>query len=388
MVYFKKGVNKMLRKISIENFGPIKSEIVFSMEKGKTEQFSENIIEGSNLLKTLYIYGANNSGKSKLTETIRLLSDIVSIGKELFTEKKYLPFLPIDKNKYFQLKYEFLINEKEYEYRLKINIFDKEILLEELIVDGNVVFTRKKDKVSLGTREFDINKDIFYISYHYAQSGDIEDLNDFYDYLKNIIYIDEQRDSHIAIRGKSAEAELIEYLEKNIESINNLLPKFGFDFSLSIMNNVNITGDDKTIGVLKRGLELPLHLLESFGTNVFVNLLLTVERIKDVSNLIVIDEIERGVHYALVAKFIDYINENYPNKQLILPTHMTDLLECQLKIRKDQVYITEIDECQNFFLERRFNKRVIRETMNFQKILKSNTVGGQPNFRDSSGDSL
>ncbi|MGL4944648.1 MAG: AAA family ATPase, partial [Fusobacteriaceae bacterium] len=311
----------MLRKISIENFGPIKKEVILSMEKGKTEQFPENIIDGTNLLKTLYIYGANNSGKSKLTEAIRLLSDIVNIGKELFTEKKYLPFLPIGEHKFFEIKYEFLINRREYEYKLKINIFEKEIVSEELAVDGTTLFGRKRDRVQIKDKTIEINKDIFYISYHYAQSGALSELNYFYEYLKNIIYIDQQRDSHIAIRGKSVESELIEYLEKNIDSINSLLPKFGFDFNLSIMNNESITGDDKTIGVKKRGLELPLHLLESFGTNVFVNLLLTVERIKDISNLMVIDEIERGVHYALVAKFIEYINENYPNKQLILPTH-------------------------------------------------------------------
>mgnify|MGYP003377875781 CR=1 FL=1 len=74
----------MLRSIRVNNFGPIEKEIIFSMEKGKTTQFEENIIKNTNLLKTMYIYGANNSGKSKLIETIKILKDIVELGKEIF----------------------------------------------------------------------------------------------------------------------------------------------------------------------------------------------------------------------------------------------------------------------------------------------------------------
>ena len=46
----------MLRNIKIYNFGPIEKEIIFSMEKGKTTQFEKNVIENTNLLKTMYIY--------------------------------------------------------------------------------------------------------------------------------------------------------------------------------------------------------------------------------------------------------------------------------------------------------------------------------------------
>ena len=102
------------------------------------------------------------------------------------------------------------------------------------------------------------------------------------------------------------------------------------------------------------------------------------------SELIVIDEIERGVHFALVASFINYINTKYPEKQLILPTHMTDLLDSELNIRKDQIYIVENNSEKGYTLERRFSKKVIRETMNFQKILKSRSVGGVPDIKVNS----
>ena len=97
----------------------------------------------------------------------------------------------------------------------------------------------------------------------------------------------------------------------------------------------------------------------------------------DKSFLMIIDEIERGVHPLLVANFIKYMNKYFPNVQLILPTHMTDLLSIDLNLRKDQIYITDITNGK-FSIKRAFNKKHIRENMNFQKILKSNAVGGNP----------
>ena len=93
----------------------------------------------------------------------------------------------------------------------------------------------------------------------------------------------------------------------------------------------------------------------------------------------IIDEIERGVHPSLVANFIKFINTFLPNVQLVLPTHMTDLLGIDLNLRKDQIYITDITDLK-FSIKRAFNTKKIRETMNFQKILKGNGVGGNPNI--------
>lgn len=86
----------MLKKVIIKNFGPVKKEVILSMEKGKTEQYSENIIEGTGLLKSIYIYGANNSGKSKVVESLKLLKEIVLEGKEIFA-RAYAPYIFSDK---------------------------------------------------------------------------------------------------------------------------------------------------------------------------------------------------------------------------------------------------------------------------------------------------
>ena len=60
---------------------------------------------------------------------------------------------------------------------------------------------------------------------------------------------------------------------------------------------------------------------------------------------------------------------------------MTDLLDSELQVRKDQIYIVENSSEKGYILERRFSKKMIRETMNFQKILKSKSVGGVPDIK-------
>lgn len=376
----------MLRSIKINNFGPIEKEIIFSMEKGKTTQFEENIIENTNLLKTMYIYGANNSGKSKLVETIRFLKDILEFGKEIFNRKDYFPFIFSNDNDSTKLEYNFFIKNKEYIYTLEINFISKKIIKEILRINEEIIFKRNEETAFVNEREIKIDPNIFFLMYYYSQIGDKEEVNFLVEYINGIIYIEQQRGSDSIIKAQSfTNLEKINFLENNLEKINLIIKDFGFNFDIVIIRGIDQVGrETKTIGVNKtfnnKHFQAPIFFLESFGTNVFIDLLLEIEK-NDKSELIVIDEIERGVHFALVASFINYINTIYPKKQLILPTNMTDLLDSELHLRKDQIYIVENSSEKGYILERRFSKKVIRETMNFQKILKSKSVGGVPDIK-------
>lgn len=379
----------MLRSIRINNFGPIEKEIIFSMEKGKTTQFEENIIKNTNLLKTMYIYGANNSGKSKLIETIKILKDIIELGKEIFGRTNYLPFVFNDINIPTKLEYNFFIKNKEYVYILEINFISKKIVKEILKIDEQIIFRRNEGTVFLNEKKIKIDPNIFFLMYYYSQIGENKEVNFLVEYINKIIYIEQQRGSDSIIKSQSiTNLEKINFLEENLEKINTVMKEFGFNFEILIMKGKDQIGrENKVIGIDKafnnKHFQAPISFFESFGTNVFIDLLLEIEK-NTKSELIVIDEIERGVHFALVASFINYINTKYPEKQLILPTHMTDLLDSELNIRKDQIYIVENNSEKGYTLERRFSKKVIRETMNFQKILKSRSVGGVPDIKVNS----
>lgn len=397
----------MLRKVTIENFGPINEEITFSMVKGRTEQFPENVIPDTDLLKTILIYGANNSGKSRFISAFKLLNELFIKGKSLYTIG-YLPNI-WSKNIVSDFKFEFNIENKKIEYSLGISFVERKIYTETLFVDNKLVLFREDDKAirnlnltqikeknpvqnkfneyldkELLENGLEIDKSISYLSYHYNTIGDNEEINSLYRYVENIFYIDQQRRDEVDSFYGQFDDELIEYIEKNTSEVNELLKKFGFDFKVKIKQNEKSIEKEKRIHIKKSELSeaayIPtLELTESFGTVMFLKLLVSALSQKEKSFLMIIDEIERGIHASLVANFVKYINKELPNVQLILPTHMTDLLNTDLDIRKDQIYITEIKDGK-FSIKRNFNKKQIRETMNFQKLLKSNAVGGLPNI--------
>jgi len=373
----------MFKSVEVENFGPIGKKIIFSMEKKKSEQFPQNLIKDSNILKTIYIYGPNNSGKSQFIKVFSFLKDIT---KGRGSNNTYTPNLWVDKgqliDKTTRLKYKFEFNKKEYEYYLELFFVGlsedskKKIIKEILTVDGKIIFDRTIDKVKIENRELEVEKDIFYLTTHYNKVGDIEEISRLYKYFEDIVFIDQQREIKYLISDN-----LINYIEANIKEFNKNFKNFGFDFDLTVEEKNNGISSTKEIRVSKGGskFSLPISSFESFGTNTFLKLLAMVEASKTKEIILVIDEIERGVHFLLVVNFIKYLNMKYPKMQIILPTHLTDILGGNCEIRKDQIYISEIDNFE-LSLKRSFNKRAIRETMNFQKLYKSNSIGGIPNI--------
>ena len=243
----------MLRSIRINNFGPIEKEIIFSMEKGKTTQFEENIIKNTNLLKTMYIYGANNSGKSKLIETIKILKDIIELGKEIFGRTNYLPFVFNDINIPTKLGYNFFIKNKEYVYILEINFISKKIVKEILKIDEQIIFRRNEETVFLDEKKIKIDPNIFFLMYYYSQIGENKEVNFLVEYINKIIYIEQQRGSDSIIKSQSiTNLEKINFLEENLEKINTVMKEFGFNFEILIMKGKDQIGrENKVIGIDK-----------------------------------------------------------------------------------------------------------------------------------------
>lgn len=407
----------MLKSVKISNFGPINEEITFTMEKGKTEQFPENVIEGTALLKTVLIYGKNNSGKSRFINAFSLLNKLIVEGKKTF-ENPDFSANHWNMSYISSFDFEFLIEDYLYKYNLEIDLIDEKVHLESLEVDGAPIFFRQEGKVitrenfkkyfinnkinneegklllhdiesikklfdDISTEFNEINEEISYITFHFNKLKESKEIDKFYRYIDKIFFIDQQRKSEGDYFYAGIDSSLIEYVEKNSYEVNNIIKKFGFDFDIIVKEERYGRKMEKVIEVIKKckqnkeNYSFNILATESFGTITFLKLILMALSQSDRSFIMIIDEIERGVHPLLVANFIKYMNKYFPNVQLILPTHMTDLLSTDLNLRKDQIYITDITDGK-FSIKRNFNKKHIRENMNFQKILKSNSVGGNP----------
>jgi len=165
----------MLKSVKISNFGPIDEEITFTMEKGKTEQFPENVIKGTDLLKTVLIYGKNNSGKSRFINAFSLVNKLIVDGKKTFENPDFSPN-HWNSSYLSSFIFEFLINNSLYKYTLMIDLVNEKVHLEALDVKGVPIFFRQESKVL--TRENIVkylrdNKTEFIL-------GDIESAKNFF----------------------------------------------------------------------------------------------------------------------------------------------------------------------------------------------------------------
>ena len=177
----------MLKYVEVENFGAIGEKVIFSMEKKKSEQFPQNIIKETNILKTIYIYGANNSGKTQFIKVFSLLKDITE-GRGY--SNIYNPNLWANNGKLIieptRLNYIFEFDKMRYEYYLEINFVDssensgEKIVKEILTVDNKIIFDRSLEKVKVEKRVLEVEKDIFYLTSHYNKVGDIEEISKLY----------------------------------------------------------------------------------------------------------------------------------------------------------------------------------------------------------------
>lgn len=367
----------MLKRIEAEEFGPVgkKVEISFIAEKDTLEEqqkAEEFLISGTSFFKTIYIYGANNSGKSQVLKLIEFLKDIVIKGKNVF-KSGYLPNVYIGKyqelkEKITWIKYIFEIEKEEYVYEMKLKLGKAEILFEKLCVNGENIFERLEEQA----QNNEIEKDIFYLTNQYEQKGGSEKINKLYEYIQSIKYICRDR------KNRQYEDEILEQLSEikqhKIE-INRILNRFDFDFQLEIKDTGIGLEKKEVLYSLKNKILSRFGVLESFGTKSFLKLL--IEAMYSKGDTVVIDEIEIGLNFELLIKFIFFIQNKFPKKQFIITTHSTEILE--EKLDKQQIYIAKIEN-NELSLLREFDKKRIRSEQNFRKIFVSGGVGGIPNI--------
>ena len=375
----------MIEKIIVENFGPFasKEEIDFTRDK-EVKEYDEdyNIISGTDILKTVFFYGANNSGKSQTLKLFKLLKDIPELGSEIFEKSRYLPNIYKKNNlrnsltERTEIEYFFNINNNKYSYRLIVCFYEKKIYIEELKKEQQIIFTRKEKKVNLS--ELEIDENIFYLTYQITKQGGNDDIRNVYEFIKKLGFIEGSKDYGNVDLGVFTSSQ-IQKLEKKLKEINEALKRFGFDFNLRIRTGKEDLGaEKKSVFVEKRGVGSKFGLLESYGTECFLKLLIEVYNVT--SNTIIIDEIEKGLNFYLVANFLEYLNKFFNEKQIILATHMDNFLESDY--RKDQFYITNIENC-NLKISRELSSKLYRKTQNFRKLYKNGIIGGIPKIGEN-----
>lgn len=375
----------MLLQYDIENNLSVKSRqrVAFIADNKKELVDSEIDVLSYKVLPVIGLYGKNASGKTNLLKGLKHIYDMVILSHSFDPARPipfYTPFaFTKEKNKESKFEITFMINEKRYvygfshdseeikeEYLYVFNsskptkIFDKDINTQEVYTFGQN-YNGLKDYVGK------THKNKLFLSTAAQWAADQEEINDIYNFFRNgMIYYQkdcgipavefENETSSLLIEDENAKKffkTLISYLDLEIEDIKptkipvdlNELPEEVKKIVEAARNgNKNLEATSVKTLYNINGVNYDLDLKqESNGIQKIYQLFPLLYHGLNSKKIIVIDEIETGLHPLLIKGIIKLFQNksiNKYNSQLFFTTHITNVLDLKL-LRRDQVWFAE-----------------------------------------------
>lgn len=388
--------NAILKSISATNFGPFNGTIKFDMEtsvpKGQIIN-NHTFFAGDNqqFNKIAYIYGANGSGKSNFCKIILqiqraiMLSPIrASNNSQLLDMLPFKDELAAQRN---QFKFDISSNERETSYAVQI-IIDDVLYTYSFSVDENhdilsEKLTKKKrrtetilERTSPKYESITLKSELksFQNNVHVVKDNALclsmasflnnEIATMIVDTIANIqvvnmaamrglsnlneeTFSDKNKEEYRRIL-KSADPTLediqVEFNEEKVEKRSIDLEDFenrsvvlksvrvDVKSTHSIYDNYKVI--DKSV--------LPFLQIESNGTIKLLNILPTIFDTLSTGNILIVDEIENGLHPTVVKKMIELFYDpktNPYNAQLICTTHNMQLID--EAVQRDEVWLMD-----------------------------------------------
>ena len=409
----------MLIEFSVKNFLSFKDKVTLSMEKGSGNENPENVINKNNLdlLKMAAIYGANASGKSNLLKAFECAilmvrnSNLIPVGGKWNIIKPFF-FDEKTKNKPSEFEFYFITQKIKYRYyftadRNRIydevldayytqkptNIFKRtKTNIYEFNSDKNKLESLKaknpENKLFLATAtnwNYDKTKDAYlwfsniidtYSSFNNISNQDLKEYS-FNDSNLKKFTLKLLKEADILIKDIH-----VNYEEKEVDNDMSTIVRTNENLKMS---NIKIELDHEIVDDNNNSHYYKLDFNdESSGTRVLFALAPFLQRAFTSSKIIIVDELEKSLHPALVEFIIKLFNNqkiNKANSQLIFMTHAINLLKLDL-LRRDQIWFTEKDSKTGISDLYSLDSFSVRKDENIQKGYINGRYGGVPFIKD------
>lgn len=391
--------NAILKSISATNFGPFNGTIEFDMETSVPKgQIIDNhtFVAGDNqqFNKIAYIYGANGSGKSNFCKIILQIQraimlspirasnnpqllDMLPLKDELAVQRNYFKFDVSGKGRVTSYSIQVLIDDVLYTYSFSI-AENNDVVSEKLMKKKRrteTILERTSPKFESITLKSELKS--FHDNVHVVKDNALclsmaSFLNNklattIVATITNIQVVNmaamrglsnlseetfsaEKKEEYLRIL-KSADPTLediqVEFNEKKVEK--NSLDSDDLENRAVILKSVrvdvksthSIYDNHKAVSQS----ELPFLQIESNGTIKLLDILPTIFDALSTGNILIVDEIENGLHPTVVKKMIElfYNPETNPhNAQLICTTH--NILLINEAVQRDEVWLMDKNE--------------------------------------------
>lgn len=427
----------MIHYLKIQNFGPIKHEVLINFEvaKGIKPNFYETEMpDGRKLLKLAYIYGANASGKTTVLNAFKFLKELLLTP--LAFKGVPLPYYPFESgndklvhNSSFELS--FYANQIQHIYFVEFNL--KDILNERLVLYESSrpveLFSRKTDtekqlsKISFGNRikvpakKRDLLEALLLhnntvLGAFTKANFDIPELQKlniwFSEFLMNPINSSTDLSSSTAIflhKNPEIKHWVNTYLKKADiqitevtipEEINLSVSSLQFDADTILSDSGAGLVINKPVSEIaeffqtkigffhtvagKMNFVLPL-IRESSGTKRYFGLSVPLYQITHENHFLCIDELDTSLHPELMKHFLLIFLIYAEKSQLLITTHNISLMTDADFIRRDALWFSEKtpDGSVSLYSVSYFDTATLKKGASLIKVYNSGKLGGKPN---------
>lgn len=340
----------------------------------RTKKFSSNVInvnDNLNILKSIAIYGPNNTGKTSFIKCINafkrtLENKPIRLSANIFTG-----------NSISTEAVSFIYNEKEYNYEYKFDC-DKHSYVYEKMVE--IV----RDKNSNETEKLIFLKDTLNEKYECPEDQKLQEVlniastnniliytvqTEKFDTLNKIkeVLINLAKSIVIVTMNNIPNEKTIEILKNKDEETKKIvnfiknadiyLDDYRYDDKVQlevdnkeaeeeILKNQDLMDQMRIVSVYK-GKPVPSIIFDSLGTRKIAALASYVVTSIEKGQTLVIDELDSSLHFKITRAIMSmYNSELNKNAQLIATLHDISLLDCKKMFRKEQIWFTDKNEEQ------------------------------------------
>ena len=375
----------------------------------RTKKFKSNILsinENLNVMKSVAIYGPNNTGKTSFINCVRaikrtLQNRSIRLDANIFTNNPicYESIAFIYKGKEYYYEYKFDCSKRSYIYEKMAEItrdhyknegenliFIKDTINEQYECPRdkdleNVLNIASTNNILIYTvqiEKFNILQEIKEILMTVANSIEIVDMNDIpnsktIELLKNRNEITKKIVNFI----KNADIYLDDYrYEENIKFEID-----GKEADEKILKNQNLMDQIRLVSVYK-GRPVPSIIFDSLGTRKIAALASYVITSIEEGKTLIVDELDSSLHFKITRAIISMFNNNINgNAQLIATLHDISLLDCKKMFRKEQIWFTDkTEQGTELYSLREFSyeQSGVRETSDIQDRYSKGAFGAIP----------
>jgi len=378
------GDSKMLIMFKVKNYTSFKDEAILDLRAASYKQHTSHLLEandGTKLVKTAAIYGANASGKSNFISAMFLferyiLEQFITNNKneeydfsENNLETKLEPFqLVEDLNEASEFDIIFTHNGKKMQYGFECT--SNEVLKEWYYIDDKKVFERENFNVTFG-RNYNkyiksftkVPKARLYMSVlEYFLENEAREvlLDDFINFFTNEYDVFLEVFFEASVKSIAGLVRLNERLvedEKFRKKVERYLNKIdvgirGLDIQMKtvvdektgkekekkIVKTIHDVYDEKGNITGQKFFELPQ---ESTGTMRFLSYIQDVIEMTEKGGVFIVDEISARLHPLLTKLIVDIFQDSTNTKaQFIFTTHDISLLNKE-QFRRDEVVFVD-----------------------------------------------